>query len=275
MKDVDKLFDKIAENVPATDTGYIESGILHCSICHQPKQCEVVFLGNKKVFPCLCACEVKEQEEAENRIKEMTRNAEIRDNRRWGIRDEKLREWTFDNDDGSDPQFMNLLKKYSEKKDLMKFENMGMFIFGEKGTGKSFGAACLANSLIDQGERVLMSTFANIERMIFDSHDKNATIAEIMSYDFLIIDDFGAERDTEYQREMLFTVIDERYKANKPLILTSNINYQELTQGLNSSVGRVYDRVIEMCRPVMKKGKSKRITAAVDKKSRFLEILKD
>lgn len=259
--------------MPATDTGYIKSGILHCSTCHQPKQCIVNFLGNEKKFPCLCDCEIKEQEEAEQRIKEMTRNAEIRNNRRWGIRDDKLREWTFEKDDNSDPQFMKLLKKYSEKKDLMKSENMGMFIYGEKGTGKSFGAACLANALIDQGERVLMSTFANLEREIFDSHEKNQTIADIMSYDFLIIDDFGTERDTEYQKEMLFTVIDERYKTNKPLILTSNISYQELAQNLSSRDGRVYDRIIEMCEPVFKKGKSKRIETAIEKKSRFAEIL--
>jgi len=272
--DMTSTLESIAQAVPATDAGYIKDGILHCRVCNVPKQCKVTFAGIEKIFPCLCDCEVKAQEEAEARVKEQTKRCEIKRARDAGIADARFREWTFDKDDGSDQAYMNMLKKYADNKYEMKKENMGLFIFGEKGTGKTFGAACLANRLIEEGEKVIMSTFPRIERMIFDSENKNHTISEVVNADFLIIDDFGVERKTEYQQEMIYTIIDERYKANKPLIITSNISYKDLLLSISGEQGRVYERIAEMCQPVNKSGKSRRMVKAISKSERFKELMK-
>ena len=71
-----------------------------------------------------------------------------------------------------------------------------------------------------------------------------------MQYPLLILDDFGAERNTEYALEQLFNVIDARYQAGKPLILTSNLSLADLKNPADNAHRRVYDRVLEMCHPV-------------------------
>ncbi len=71
-----------------------------------------------------------------------------------------------------------------------------------------------------------------------------------MQYQLLILDDFGAERNTEYALEQLFNVIDARYQARKPLILTSNLSLADLKNPADEAHKRIFDRVLEMCSPV-------------------------
>ena len=44
----------------------------------------------------------------------------------------------------------------------------------------------------------------------------------------LIIDDLGTERNTEYALEKVYNIIDSRYRAGKPLILTTNMTIKEM-----------------------------------------------
>lgn len=248
---------------------YVKDGLLFCSKCNTEKQVAVKFFGMEKIMPCLCECELREQERIELEAKKEKFLNENERNRLNGIPDKALRSFRFEYDNRSDIGFTDFLRDYAGNYEEIKKNNIGLFIYGEKGSGKTFGAACLANKLIDSGQIVMMSTFPRLERMIFDSDDKNRTIAEIVSCDFLIIDDFGVERDTSYQKEMLYTIIDERYKSEKPLILTSNISFKELSQ-MNS---RISDRLLDMCQPLKKEGKSKRLEKAVNKAKLLKEVM--
>ena len=69
---------------------------------------------------------------------------------------------------------------------------------------------------------------------------------------FLIIDDLGVERKTEYALEMVFGVIDGRYRSRKPLIITTNLTWKALShkEGLDMMHQRIYSRVLEICQPV-------------------------
>lgn len=262
---ITKGLDQLAGIVPASDAGIIKDGILYCPECQEAKQCKVTMFGVTKTFPCLCKCEVAEQEAAEARVKDQTKQARMRQLKDAGTMDGSFRDTTFECDDGNDKSFIDFLKKYADNKNEILAKNIGLYIYGDYGCGKTFGAACLANRLLDMGESVLMSTFSRLERMIFDSEDKNMTISEIMGYNFLILDDFGAERKTEYQLEMLYTIIDERYKSGKPIILTSNIPFDALMKPQHAQEGRIYERVVQMCQPLKKAGKSRRISEAVNK----------
>lgn len=91
---------------------------------------------------------------------------------------------------------------------------------------------------------------------MYSTDDKSGFISELASVDLLILDDFGAQRRTDYSNEILFLIIDERYKAQKPLILTGNLDYSVIKQ--KRSRDRVYDRVIDMCIPYRMTGRSKR-----------------
>ena len=108
--------------------------------------------------------------------------------------------------------------------------NTGLLLFGDVGTGKSFFAGCIANTLLERDVPVLMTNFPTILNRLTGmfSEDRADFIASFDEYDLLIIDDLGVERSTEYAMEQMFFVIDSRYRSRRPMIITTNLKLAEL-----------------------------------------------
>lgn len=70
------------------------------------------------------------------------------------------------------------------------------------------------------------------------------------------------ERDTPYKMEQVFEVIDSRYGAKKPMIVTTNLSLQQMQNEPNIRQRRVYERIFEVCHPVEFNGPSWRWKAA-------------
>ena len=66
----------------------------------------------------------------------------------------------------------------------------------------------------------------------------------------LIIDDLGMERNSEFVREQVFSVIDSRYRSQLPMIVTTNLSLEELKDPTDLPRTRIYDRVMERCMPI-------------------------
>ena len=90
-----------------------------------------------------------------------------------------------------------------------------------------------------------------------------------------MIDDLGAERETEYALEQIYTVIDERYKARKPLIVTTNLSFEQLKHPEDVEHSRIYDRIIEICVPFNFEGESRRGKKAAERKQAAKALLFD
>ena len=107
----------------------------------------------------------------------------------------------------------------------MKKSCIGLLLWGDVGTGKTFIAACIANALIEQGVAVLMTNFSKILNQLSATfnEDRNKYIENMNGYSLLIIDDLGIERNSEFALEQVFNVIDSRYRSKKPLIVTTNL----------------------------------------------------
>ena len=87
----------------------------------------------------------------------------------------------------------------------------------------------------------------------------------------LVLDDLGAERSTDYALEKVYNVIDSRVRANRPMILTTNLTMGEMTNPQDIRYSRIYDRIFECCYPVEVTGQSFRKAAAA---ARFEEMRK-
>ena len=148
-------------------------------------------------------------------------------------------------------------------------------MWGPCGTGKSFCAACIANALIDKNVPVLMTSFP----AILDS--RNGTIElvnDFHNYSLIILDDLGAERQSEYALEKVYYVIDEIYKARIPLIVTTNQDISDMRKYAYEDVGntdynRIYDRVLSMCSSMMFIGNTRRKAEMIEKTMELKEIL--
>lgn len=103
--------------------------------------------------------------------------------------------------------------------------------------------------------------------------DRDDYLDSLESYDLLIIDDFGTERDTEYMNEIVFQVIDARYRSGLPMILTSNITAEELGRPDDIKNQRIYSRILDRCIPIEFTGKDRRRDNLSGKARDFIEWL--
>ena len=174
----------------------------------------------------------------------------IEDNRRMCFSDKTLRGYTFDKDDCVQPKLSEFAHDYVDHFREHKKNGLGVLFYGTVGTGKTFMSACIANALIDSGYSCYMTTFSRISNKLQSTFEKQDVIDDLMKYDLLIIDDLATERDTEYMNEVVITVIDERYRCGKPLIVTTNLTGSELKNPADINKNRLYSRLFEMCQPI-------------------------
>ena len=125
-------------------------------------------------------------------------------------------------------------------------------------THNTYYAACIANALIDRGERVKMTSFTAISNELFGIENKQDYLDKLTNYPLLIIDDFGVERRTDYILEQVETVINMRYEKRKPIIVTTNLSADEIAGTTDIRFRRAFDRMLEVCTLIEMNGESRR-----------------
>ena len=253
MRRIDKILNGIPKEQPLKENEYINKtdGFIYCSKCNTPKQMKIEILSKQLTVPVMCRCrsiEYKKEQEESKKRECMEYIARLRSS---GLHDKALRDYTFENDKGYNPE-MEKAHKYVEQWDKMKAMSTGLLLWGGTGTGKTFFAGCVANALIDTGVPVLMTNFARILNSLTNmfSEDSNGFIDSLNKYELLIIDDLGMERQSEFALEQVYNVIDSRYRSKRPLIVTTNLTLDELKNPADISRKRIYDRVLERCVPL-------------------------
>lgn len=241
-----------------------EDGLKRCGVCHGKKQHRGICLGKEIVVPCICECRVKELEEEEQRAKLAKMQRVISSNRRIGFPESNMETWTFDNDDGAHPGVMRAMKIYVDNFPKLSREGKGLLLYGGAGTGKTFAAACVVNALIDSGYSCLMTNFARVLNTIWGTEQKQDYLDKLNSFRLLVLDDLGAERRSEHAQEQVFNVIDARYRAKLPLIITTNLSIEDIKNPKDMGNRRIYDRILEMCHPIPVTGYSRRRKKAAE-----------
>ena len=238
-----------------------EDGLLMCGKCHTPKQCRFIATwdGKEKKPYTLCDCARARRDAEEQARQAQNLRIEVNRLRKLGFPDSEMADWTFAHDDGTDPKTTSIAHKYVDNFPEMKKRGKGLLLYGPVGTGKTHAAACIANELINQGRPCLVTNFARITNTLQGMFDgKQRYLDDFNRLDLLVIDDLAAERDTSYMHEMIFNIIDSRYRSGKPLIVTSNLTQAELTAPTSVDKERIYSRLLEMCVPVEVKGADRR-----------------
>ena len=262
-----------------TENEYIgEDGLRHCAVCHEAKEKMIepryrhVLRMDRHYRHCECERKQIEKEEAERKAR--MHREEVERLRRAGFSSYQMRNWTFENDNGKNPQ-MDYARDYVDNWPDMLKENRGLLLWGGVGAGKSFFAGCIANALIEQEVPVLMTNFAEIinELMSWDI-DKNEYIRALCRYSLLIIDDLGMERNTDFGLEQVYNVIDARWREQKPLLVTTNLTIEQLQNPPDLPHQRIYDRVCEICVPIKIHGDSMRKERAQQNMESFKQLIR-
>ena len=141
---------------------------------------------------------------------------------------------------------------------VVKFPDVkkGLFLWGTPGTGKTLLSSIILTEIIIRN--AVEGRFLNISRDYF-SKIKSTFVAgsarygestniekEYSEVDILVIDDFGVQRDSPWEQETLYNLVDSRYESERFTIFTSNNNPVKTIKEL--SEGRILSRIKEMCR---------------------------
>ena len=228
------------------------NGLIYCSKCHAPRQKRIEVPGKTIEPRCMCACQTEDYDRREQERKHREFLDMVAKNRSIGLPDPGLRKHTFENDLGYNSKQIRMAKRYVQHWEKMQKNSTGLLLWGDVGTGKSFIAGCIANALLDKGVPVIMTNFARLLNKLTDMYagDRNAYIDSFNRYQLMIIDDLGVERNSEFAREQVFSVIDSRYRSELPMIVTTNLTLEELQHPEDLSRSRIYDRVLERCLPI-------------------------
>ena len=156
-------------------------------------------------------------------------------------------------------------------------EKNGLFITGSYGTGKTHLAAAIANELMGRGIPVICMTMIDLLTKIkstFDTagrNDAGETEESIMriyeKVPLLIIDDIGSEQPTEWGIAKIYAIVNARYEAYMPVIVTTNYGGAELVDRMTpkgadrKNAEKTLDRLKEMCAGIQMHGKSRRSSA--------------
>jgi len=131
----------------------------------------------------------------------------------------------------------------------------GLLFTGPVGSGKTFLACCIANALLDRGYPVLFLVVPDLLDRLRSTYDPNRgpgdpTEQEILDVarkvPLLILDDLGAHNYTDWVRNKLYSILNYRLNHALPVIITTNINLEDLEEYLGE---RTTSRIYQMCRP--------------------------
>lgn len=260
-----------------------DDGLLYCGICGEKRQ-DYVSIANPSVdaperksdvlVATSCRCDREKEEERKRVVQTEKDMAYTEKLRRASLMDGKFERSTFENfkPNKFNARNLKLCKRYATAFDLMMEKNQGLILWGDVGTGKSYAAACIANYLLDRKTPVVMTSFVRILSAIQKGRDQEEhIISRLNKAKLVIFDDLGAERDTSFGVEKVYSIVDERYQKQLPMILTTNLTLSQMKQETDIRFSRIYDRIFETCYPMQFTGPSWR---RVEANSRFSEMSK-
>ncbi|WP_051246477.1 ATP-binding protein [Metapseudomonas resinovorans] len=124
-----------------------------------------------------------------------------------------------------------------------------LMLLGKVGNGKTHLAAAVAAVVIEQHRcNAMYTTVSRVCQQVKASYSKESTQSErealdiFRTPDLLILDEVGASYGTEFERMVMFEVINARYEDVKPTIVISNLAPGPLVAALGD---RTVDRLRE------------------------------
>lgn len=256
---IGEVIRKSSREIKAEEGDYLVDGLLYCGKCHTPKQVEIK-LAKEIIMPyCICKCREAELEAEKRAEEQRIFRKRVAKMRKEGFPESEMHNWTFAEDDQANTKVSKIAMNYVAHFEEMKKRGKGLLFFGTVGTGKTFFSACIVNALIDKGYPCLMTNFSRLVNTIQGMYvGKQEYIDGLNKFDLLVLDDLASERDTEYMNELVHTIIDSRYRAGLPTIITTNLAAEELYSPKEIHRKRTYSRILEMTVPVKVEGLDRR-----------------
>lgn len=204
----------------------------------------LIYKNGKESFVCDCdviADEEKERERlANDKTSLITRNKAVCGFTKKDI--EEVNNLRFITHEGNIEAY-NKAVDYAKKFD--NETNLGLYIHGSTGTGKSLIAKRVIAIVINKGYSAYITSVNKLMKDIKNdlSENRNDTLYRCLNVDLLVIDDIGTEKSRDFDKETIYNIIDGRVSDNKPIIFTSIVKPEALKYKYDS-FEKTYSRII-------------------------------
>jgi DNA replication protein DnaC len=154
------------------------------------------------------------------------------------------------------------VRAFTEELDERLGTGRGLWLFGDTGTGKTTLAMLVSKSAIEAGHTVAIYSLPKLLARIRRTYDSEpggdsylSFFERLTSVDLLHIDDLGAEKRTDWVMEQLYALINERYEAQRSILVTTNLPHTELEDQVGQ---RTISRLSQVCDEVPLYGSDRR-----------------
>ncbi len=225
----------------------------NCKKCRGLEYCKNTICGIKPSFDgqnlSYTPCEYKQIEEKKNNV-----NTVFASN--------YLKEATLDNFDTSTLVREKAYQYASKFIESSKKFPQGLYIYGNFGTGKTYFLSALANELAQKGIKSILVFMPDLSRNLKNAMAENlleSRVNLLKNVDVLMLDDLGGEMISSWLRdEIIAPVIQYRMINNKPIFISSNLDYNLLREHFasikddvdNIKSNRILERIKQMTKRV-------------------------
>jgi len=148
----------------------------------------------------------------------------------------------------------NLREAFHLASEFAKSPDGWLVLQGDNGCGKTHLAAAIVNYRYQAKKPALfivVPDFLDHLRSTFSPESKisyDRFFESVKSTPLLVLDDFGAQTTTPWAQEKLYQVINHRYNAQLPTVITTNCSLEEIENRISS---RLADTKISMSFNIM------------------------
>ena len=143
------------------------------------------------------------------------------------------------------------VRAYLDELDANLAEGRGLWLMGDVGTGKTTLAMLVARTAIEAGRSVAIYSLPRLLARIRRTYDAATRedsylpfFERLTSVDLLHVDDLGAEKSSDWVLEQLYSIVDERYQAQRAMVVTTNLGADQLEEQIGP---RIVSRLTEVC----------------------------
>lgn len=148
------------------------------------------------------------------------------------------------------PEVIREVLRFCRRIDEELDNGNGLWLEGGNGTGKTTLAMLVSKAALDAGRSVAIYSMPKLLAEIRNTFDRDSDESyanlrkRLADVDLLHLDDVGAEQQTEWVLEQLYSIVNERYEDGKSIVITTNLSFEKL----RAQVGpRTVSRLAEMC----------------------------
>ena len=257
---------KIERLYPLQADEYEQDGYPYCSKCNTARFFKYTKPDGGIILKrAKCECQQQEQDRLEELRKIEDRKRELRERQRLSMIGNKYLDATFECAEitSNNKQAFESAKAFVENAKTVITNNIGLYLYGNNSSGKTYLMACICNELVDKG---YSCEFTSIPKLLAESgrnlRENRLSQAEIVDNlarkQFVFIDDLGKEflgdrNDYNYNKaeRLLLEVLNARYSNGLPTVFTSNYSLDEFIRKFNLDKA-IIERLNEMATRIIR-----------------------